>query len=223
MKTKMLIFSLLLLFIPLVFAQDITLSLNQTDYYFRVGEEALINLYTHNTYDEAVGGSFSYTLRQSVHQENLQYSNSNTQSIPFSIEPGEKTVPLSFGTSDTPSTIAVDLTFSYSKKSPITLPLTGISIHFVNEDAQKQNKQNQIKSSSQQQTNPFEEQGEKMRQMMDDFFKNVGFVVFYGFGASLKPSGDIYCFMACGQKPKNFLFTGRQVGVRILVIHISFV
>ncbi len=171
MNKRILLFSILLiLLIPLVFADDLTLSTNQTEYYFKTGENAIVILHSDNTYDHQIDGLLSYTITQEIHQGNLQYSSSNTQSTSFSFAKGELDNSLSFGTSDTPLTLNVDLKFSYTEDGAREVPINNIKIYFVNEDSQKNNQQNKASSSSQevqtqqQQNTPLSQQ---MQQMMN--------------------------------------------------------
>ena len=170
---------LFMLAIPLVSAKDITLSLDQSEYYFKTGEDSIINLQSENTYNEQINGMLSYTITQSINQGNFQYSSSNTKSTSFSVDKGETQVPISFGTSDTPMTLDIGLQFSYTKDESRVVNLDNIKIHFVNDESQKNNQQNQVSSSSQeatqstqQQNDPFAQQEQRMQQMMDQMFGN---------------------------------------------------
>ena len=176
---KRLVFILLLfmLVIPLVSAKDITFSLDQSEYYFKTGEDAIINLQTENTYEEQVNGILSYTITQSINQGNFQYSSSNTKSTSFSVDKGETQVPISFGTSDTPMTLDIGLKFSYTMDESRIVNLDNIKIHFVSDETQKNNQQNQVSSSSQEasqssarQNDPFAQQEQRMQEMIDQMF-----------------------------------------------------
>lgn len=179
MKLRLLLLIMFVIMIPLVQAKDITLSLEQEEYYFKVGENAIINLKSDNSYNENIDGMLTYTITQSINQGNFQYSSSNTQSKPFSLEKGETELPLNFGTSDTPMTMSVGLKFSYTKNEAREVVLDDINIHFVSDESQKSNQQNQVSSSSQkasqsaqQQQDPFAQQEQRMQQMMDEMFGN---------------------------------------------------
>lgn len=165
----------ILLLIPVVYAKDIKLSLNQKEYYFKTGENAIITLESENTYNEAINGMLSYTLTQSINQGNFQMSSSNTKSTNFQIKEGKTDNQLNFGTSDTPMTLTVGLSFQYNKDEARIVELENIQIHFVSEDSQKQNTQNTVSSSSQktsttQQTDSFTQQEQQMQQMINQMF-----------------------------------------------------
>jgi hypothetical protein len=159
----------LLLLVPAVYAKDITMSVNQTDYYFRTGEEAVVPLGIVNTYDTNINGQLRYTVTQEINQQGFQYSSSNTQSTSFSVEEGEHTVNLSFGTSDSPITLKVALTFSYDDNGPREVTLPEIILHFVSQESEINNTQNSVQSSSQPQQQS-SQQNQNMQQTIDQMF-----------------------------------------------------
>jgi hypothetical protein len=151
-------------------SKDLTLSLDQKEYYFKTGENAVISLNADNTYGDTIDGFLSYTITQSLQQGSFQYSSSSTKSTSFSIEDGESTIPLNFGASDTPITLSVNMKFSYTKDKEREVVIEGLKIYFVSEDSQKNNQQNKVSSSSQeaqasqQQNDPLTEQEQRMQQ-----------------------------------------------------------
>ena len=165
---------------PIAYAEDITFSLGQKEYYFKVGEEAVIGLESDNSYKEDIDGMLSYTITQSVNQGNFQYSSSNSKSTNFRIAKGKSEVPLNFGTSDTPMKLSVSLRFSYTEDESRETNIDNIDIFFVEDSSQKNNQKNKISSSSQkvqssqqaQQQDPFAKQQKQMEQMVDQMFGN---------------------------------------------------
>jgi hypothetical protein len=161
----------LLLLVPAVYAKDITMSVNQTDYYFKTGEEAAVPLKIVNSYDTTINGQLSYTVTQEISQQGFQYSSSNTQSTSFPVEKGEHTVNLGFGTSNSPMTLKVALTFSYDENEPREVTLPEIILHFVSQESEKNNTQNNVQSSSQQAgQQQSSQQNQNMQQMIDQMF-----------------------------------------------------
>jgi len=164
---------LIILIAPFVNAENITMSLDQQEYYFKTGENAIINLKTDSSYNSSINGMLSYTITQEINQGNLQYSNSNTQSTSFSVNSGETDNGISFGTSDNPTTLTVNLKFSYTDNETKEVSLNNIKIYFVNDDSQKNNQQNKVSSSSQksqtsqQQNDPFAQQAQQMQDMLN--------------------------------------------------------
>jgi HEPN domain-containing protein len=168
----------LLITIPFSLAKDISMSVNQSNYYFLVGEDAIIPLEIENTYGKQINGLLSYTMTQEINQGSFHYSSSNTQSKSFSVEEGKSAVSLNFGTSDMPLTLKVDLSFSYTEKEQRMVNLGDILIHFVSDNAQKQNKLDKIQSSSKKYAQPAAQQQSLqqsfMQQMQEEIDKMFG-------------------------------------------------
>ncbi len=168
-----------ILITPFVFAKDISLSVNQTDYYVPVKENAIVALQSNNTYDEAITGMLSYTITQTSKQGTFQYSSSNTKSISIPINKGLSKIPLNFGTSDSPLTLTANLKFSYTKDGPREVVLKNFVIHFIQTNVSNKNVKNEISSSSQkasssasQQQNPLSSQQQQMQQTINKMFGN---------------------------------------------------
>ncbi len=153
MKRYFILFITLIL-IPTVYANGLTMSLEQKEYYFLVGEEAEIQLEIENTHGKEISGQLSYTITQEVNQAGFQYSNSNTQSAKFSIDKDKTNSMLRFGTSDSPMTIRVSMSFSYAEKEQMQVDMDEITVHFVADESEKNNKQEKTESESQETTEP---------------------------------------------------------------------
>lgn len=153
MKKLSLLFVLLLI-IPaqIAFAEEIVMSVDQSEYYFKIGENAVIPLDIENSYGHQISGMLQYTITQQIRQANTQFSSSNTQASTFVINDGKQTVSLDFGTSDSSSTITVNLNFNYNddEDKQMSVSFDPITIHFVADESQKNNVQNKMQSSSQQ-------------------------------------------------------------------------
>lgn len=172
-KKSIAIFSLFLLLAPVAYAQeDITFSLTQKDYYFLVGEQALIPLNISNSYNSNISGILGYTVTQDLSTGSIQFSSSNSKSTNLLVPKGHSLVNLGFGSSDKPETLSVSLDFNYDENGSKVVDLGNIAIHFVENETDKQNQANPIQSSSQevstsQQTaDPFAQQEQQMQQMM---------------------------------------------------------
>ncbi len=131
------------------YAADITISVNQTEYYFKTGETATIKFETDNTYKKDINGMLTYTTTQQTIQQGYQFSSSNTQSQTAKIKEKLGELILDFGTSDSPSTITASITYTYTEKDQREIVLDDIKIHFVADDSQKNNQENKKESSSQ--------------------------------------------------------------------------
>ncbi len=149
MKKTIIILGLLcLLLMPLVSADDIMFTLDQKEYYFLVNQDAIIPLNISNSYGKTISGNMGYTITQEVNQGGFQYSSTKTQNQPFTVQNGNTTVRINFGTSDTPLTLRISMQFSYNDGDDKIVELSDISIYFVSNQSQINNQQNQQQSSS---------------------------------------------------------------------------
>jgi len=150
MKKQILFIILMLIPLPLVFAENLVMSVDQSEYYFTVGENAVIPLEIQNDYGYQISGTLQYTISQQIKQGNTQFSSSNTQTSTFSIDDGNQIGSLNFGTSNSPSTLTVNLNFNYNDGNDMHVSFDPIIIHFASDESQKNNVQNKMQSSSQQ-------------------------------------------------------------------------
>ena len=182
MKNKYLLFIFVLFLIiqpvkaGLFNSGDITFSLNQKEYYFKVGENAIIPLEIENTYGKQINGILSYTYTQEINQGGMHMSSSNTQSTTFSTKEGKSTENLDFGTSNNPSTISVSLKFSYTEKEARVVNLEAIKVHFVSEESQKQNPQDKQSVSSEKDSTSQQSQNvqDPLQQMQKEINEMIG-------------------------------------------------
>jgi hypothetical protein len=150
MMKKIFIIALLsLIIIPLVKADNITMSVDQNTYYFLTGDPAIIPLTANNTYGKRIDGQLKYTITQEVNQGGIIYTNSNSQSTPFNIEEGNNTINLNFGSSDVPVKLDIDLLFSFNENGKREVALDDIIVFFVSNQSQMNNQKNPKESSSQ--------------------------------------------------------------------------
>jgi len=160
-----------------VYAQDILLSTEQSEYYFKIGEEAIIPIEINSTYGKQISGILQYTTTQQINQGNVQFSNSNTEAKSLVINEENQKISLDLGTYDTPSNLILNLNFNYNENGDRTVSLGPIIIHFVSDDSQKNNQQNKIQSSSQsntqsQQPGLFSQQEQQMEQRLNELLEN---------------------------------------------------
>src|SRR5574339_540359 len=173
---------LLLLFICLVslqvvYAQDILLSTEQSEYYFKIGEKAIIPIEINSTYGKQISGLLQYIITQHINQGNVQFSNSNTEAKSLVINEENQKISLDLGTSDTPSNLILNLNFNYNENEDRTVSLGTIRIHFVSDDSKKNNQQNKMQSSSQPNTQSkqqdlFSQQEQQMEQRLNELLGN---------------------------------------------------
>jgi len=174
MNKSFLFLFLLAVSFPSVFAEDLVMYVDQSEYYFQVGENAVIPLEIENNYGRQISGMLQYTVTQQIIQSNTQISSSNTQASAFVIDDGNQTVSLEFGIGDSPSTLTVNLNFIYNDDGIQTnVSLDPITIHFVSDESQKNNIENRMQSSSQQgstsQNSPSsQQQQQSIQQKLDE-------------------------------------------------------
>ena len=171
---------LLLVPIQIVFAEDLTMYVDQTEYYFMIGDDAIIPLEIENNSGQEITGMLQYTITQQVQQANMQISNTNTQASSFTVNDGNQTVSLDFGSTDSPSTLVANLNFSYNDANTgqeTNVSLGPINIYFVTDESQKNNTQDRMQSSSQQGPSPSSsspsqsqnnQQQQSLQQRLDD-------------------------------------------------------
>jgi len=169
-NSKYLLFLLIILIVPIVQADDITFKLNQSEYFFKVNENAIINLRMENTYGKRIEGMLSNAITQSINQQGVQYSSSNTNTVPFAVEDKDTESQLNFGVSNSPTTLTVNMKFSYTEDQIVDVTLDEITIHFVEEESQKQNKQDEVSSESEktEQQKPSQEQLQEAQQKLQN-------------------------------------------------------
>ena len=178
MRILALIFIIFMGFFQAVYAQDILLSTNQTDYYFKTGENAIIPIEINNTYGKQISGILQYTISQLINQGNIQLSNYNTEKKSLSINEENNKISLDVGKSATPSNFTVNLGFNYNENGNRIVPLGPIIIHFVSDESQKNtHQQNKMQSSSQPSTQSnqqdiFSQQQQQMEQGLNELFGN---------------------------------------------------
>ena len=178
MRILALIFIIFMGFFQAVYAQDILLSTNQTDYYFKTGENAIIPIEINNTYGKQISGILQYTISQLINQGNIQLSNYNTEKKSLSINEENNKISFDVGKSDTPSNFTVNLGFNYNENGNRIVPLGPIIIHFVSDESQKNtHQQNKMQNSSQPSTQSnqqdiFSQQQQQMEQGLNELFGN---------------------------------------------------
>ena len=177
MRILALIFIIFMGFFQTVYAQDILLSTNQTDYYFKTGENAIIPIEINNTYGKQISGILQYTISPLINQGNIQLSNYNTEKKSLSINEENNKISLDVGKSDTPSNFTVNLGFNYNENGNRIVPLGPIIIHFVSDESQKNtHQQNKMQSSSQPSTQSNQQdifsQQQQMEQGLNELFGN---------------------------------------------------
>ena len=179
------LFSSIVLFVSLllvqnIYAQEIVFSTEQREYYFEIGESAIIPISINNTFGIPISGILQYSITHEIKQANVQFSSSNTETKNLLIDEKEnQIIYLDLGTSDNPSNLILNLDFNFNENGEKTVSIGPIIIHFVADNSQKNNQQNKMKSSSsqsntqpQQKNDLLSQREERMQQRIDDLFGN---------------------------------------------------
>jgi len=163
-----------------VYAEDVYLSTNQTQYYFKTGENAIVPIQINNTYGKPISGSLQYKITQQINQGNVQLSNTNSEEKSLSIDNKNSKVSLNLGKSDSPSDYSVNINYNYNVNGDRIVSLGPISVHFVSNGSNKNIHENaKMQSSSQPnnqaQTGPqdlFSQQQQQMQHQLNEMLGN---------------------------------------------------
>jgi len=163
-----------------VYAQDVYLSTNQTQYYFKTGENAIVPIQINNTYGKPISGSLQYTITQQINQGNVQLSNTNSEEKSLSIDNKNSKVSLNLGKSDSPSDYSVNINYNYNVNGDRIVTLGPISVHFVSNGSNKNVHENaKMQSSSQPNNQPqtgpqdlFSQQQQQMQHQLNEMLGN---------------------------------------------------
>ena len=164
-------FFLFLIPISAAFAEEVTMTSEQSDYYFKTGDNAVIPVEIENTSGKAISGTLQYTITQDIQQGNTRISNTNSNFSTLTAEEGKKTISLDFGTFNSPATLTANLKFNYNNGNEMNIFLGPIKIIFVEDSSKMNNSSSPIQSSSQQGTSQQSNQmspQQSLKQKLDD-------------------------------------------------------
>ncbi|MCF7860669.1 hypothetical protein K9M79_00360 [Candidatus Woesearchaeota archaeon] len=148
---------------------EITLSTNQTDYYYPLNQDAILRINSSNTYKEDVPGQLGYEVSTTINQGNAIFTSINSQSTSHVVPNGDSQIELNLGTASSPQTTTLtQLTFNYEHDgSDFTTTLGEIRIHFVEDPSQQQN-QDQGQESTSEENQQSEDKQQQEDQSHDD-------------------------------------------------------
>jgi len=164
-KLLVLLLLIITIFVNIAVAKEIVFVSNQTEYYFPIGQDAVLPLTTQNPFEENITGTLSYTIRQATQQQGTYYTNANTQSTKFTILEDDNDIFLGLGKQQTPTELEISFKFSYIHEDKYDLTLDGLIIHFFDpekQDEQKKQEQQEKESS------PEEKQSDSKKEEMQD-------------------------------------------------------
>lgn len=149
MNKKYFLILILLIFLSgNVLADKLTFKLNQSEYYFLVGENAVITLYVENNYGKEIDGILKNSLSSQINQGGVFYSNQRSESQSIKIVDGNSNFGIGFGSSNVEAIYTIKLSFDYFEKKDYTLSLNEFKIHFVNNPEDKKNEENSQESNT---------------------------------------------------------------------------
>ena len=149
MNKLVLFFVLFLIPIPIAFAEEVIMSSEQSTYYFKIGDEAVIPVEIENNSGKPILGTLQYTITQETQQGNTRISSTNSNFSTLTVEDGKRTISLDFGSFSSPTTITANLKFNYSNGNETNVFLGPIEINFVDDSSQMNNSSNPLQSTSQ--------------------------------------------------------------------------
>ena len=167
------LFFLLLIPTSFAFAEEVTMTSEQSDYYFKTGDDAVIPVEIENSSGNAISGTLQYTITQDIQQGNTRISNTNSNFSTLTAEEGKRTISLDFGSFSSPTTITTNLKFNYNNGNETNVFLGPIKIIFVDDTSQMTNSSKPMQSSSQQgspqnnQMNPQQSLQQRLDEMLN--------------------------------------------------------
>lgn len=141
--------------VPVALGQDVTMSAEQKEYYFLVGQDAAFRVEVDNTHDEPIGGTLVSHIENTGQNNGTQPSSTNSDAVNIGI--GISNIDVNLGVHNAPTTLSVDLLFSYIKDSAKLVDLKPITVHIV-ETSQQFEPSEPISASSQDAHLPNEQQ-----------------------------------------------------------------
>ena len=142
----MLIF--LCLIIPSVCAAGITLTADQNEYYFSLGENADIPVAISSDFDRSIDGTLQFSTVEQSQTAGTVMTSSNSRMYSHSIPPGNSQITISAGSSNVEKNVRVQVTYDYTDTAPVQVRLPEIIIHFASKPPPSSGSQSPITSSS---------------------------------------------------------------------------
>lgn len=132
--------------VPVAFAQEITMSAESEEFYFLVGQPVFFRIEMSNTYGQPVSGTLTSNIEHVDPLTNTDIL--DTKSNPVNLQPGVSNIDVNLGVHNAPTSLSVDMLFSYVRTSAKLVDLPPITIHIVN-TPQEQQESEPVSASSQ--------------------------------------------------------------------------
>ena len=148
---KFILLGILLVFtVHQAFAQNVTMTTDNSDYYFLIGDDVAVGAMVNSSFPNTLTGNIEYTTVVTVRQPGMQTVNTNVGNSPVTINPGVEQLLIQFGSYQTETTLQTTLHVTYSDVEQYEL-VHDFTVHIVADDSQKNNQNDPSQSSSQQQ------------------------------------------------------------------------
>jgi len=154
-------------------ADDITMSSEQSDYYYLIGTDAKVPFSIESPFQNTLSGTLQYSLTKNQNDGGFSISQTSTQSQSFPVSPGRSNHALTLA-SDTKADYDLSLLLLYSDKGKdYAAVLPPLSVHFVPEQKDIVQQKNTIRSTTSEATkspsspppDPFDAMDQQMEQM----------------------------------------------------------
>ena len=148
-KIKIFLLIGIVLLIPLtVFADDLSLSSDQADYYFLTGSNAKIPFSLNSIFPDTVSGTLQYSLTSYQDQGGYSLSQTSTQSQPFPVAPGRSVHALALS-SGVPIHYEVNFIVNYENQGKdYAVALPPISVYFVSDQKEIKEEKKSVRSNT---------------------------------------------------------------------------
>ena len=127
--TAVLLFAVLLL--PSTLAASVTITANQTDYYFAVGQNATLSLPVSSTYSGEINATIRVTSVEQLQNAGNVLNITKNNVYPAMFPAGNSYLNFSAGTSTKPESVMIRVACQYTDGAPVLVTLPDISVHFV--------------------------------------------------------------------------------------------
>ena len=131
--------------------EAIEFTVEQSEYYFVAGGEAVIDMEVRNEHGRNVGGTLSHTVTETVSSGGAAAQMRRSDAVPFTVAAGNSSVRIDLGAGAVPSTKLFELSFTYTEGAVSRFVALGpITIHTVADESQADNRPDPVSGRSQQ-------------------------------------------------------------------------
>ena len=198
-KISFFILILAIVLVQTICFADISLTTDQKEYYFTVGEDASIPFGINSSYTNSMPATLQYSLIQGSSQGGMSYSQTSTQQHSFVISPGRSRNGITLNAAD-PVTYTINFDLLYQdggKQYSANLP--PLTVHFVQNSSSEKNSPDpqesttnevqagQSGSSSQ---DPFDQMDQEMNQIREQHQQMINQMMQQSSGSQQSSAGS---------------------------------